>query len=153
MDVWVSGTNCRSFLLDTSLKVDLFQKSGSHGDFWRHNKWQPLTQNDDFSCLHPAFYYLKLFVLATALNISHFQKQRWTAGGNRHKGQRLTFPHRRRVSGKWCGHRCVINSHENHRLAGRLPSPPPPPPHPQTITGHPGSPPCCCCLWKLQAVA
>lgn len=49
--------------------------------------------------------------------------------------------------------RSVINSHENHRLAGRLPSPPPPPLHPQTITGHPGSLPCCCCLWKLQAVA
>lgn len=63
------------------------------------------------------------------------------------------FPPWRTVSRKWCDHHCGINSHENHRLAGRLPTPPPPPPHPQTITGHPGSSPCCCCLWKLQAVA
>lgn len=59
-------------------------------------------------------------------------------------------PSRREVSRKWCGRRRAINSHENHRLARRLPSPPP---HPQTITGHPGSSPRCCCLWKLQTVA
>lgn len=149
---WNLGTNCsRSFsLLTLTFSWKPFP-TGISGD--TTNLWHKMT-----TCLAYTLHFNTrgcLFPLPLC-NISHFQNGEGQPGGGRGINTKVSAspsPSRRGVSRKWCGRRHAINSHENHRLAGRLPSPPPPPRHPQTITGHPGSSPRCCCLWKLQAVA
>lgn len=157
MDVWPLGANCsRSFCLTHLLMLTFSKKPIPMVGSWQMSvcdtKWQLFLLTPCIST--PGAVFFPIFC-SMAVHVFKMEMDSSRGGWNQHEGQHLTSGSQQTVSRRWCGHNCVINSHENHRLAGRLTSlpPSPPTPHPQTITGHPGSTPCCCCLRKLQAVA
>lgn len=100
-------------------------------NFWQMSLYD--TKSELFLLTHyistpeAVFFFLSVSC-SMALHVFKMEMDCSRGGWNQHEGQHLTAGSQQTVSRRWCGHYCVINSHENHRLAGRLTSLPPPTP-------------------------
>lgn len=129
---WNSWEQCSTHLLMLTFSKKPVS-TGISDDTTNGSLWRKLT-----AFLAYTLYFNTRGCLFRLCNISHFQNGDGQRGGTNTKVSVSPFPPWRRVSRKWCPCHRVINSHENHRLAGRQPSPPPLPPPPTDNYRSPG---------------